>query len=142
MTVQAPNQPAVRKCAATRPARKPKVDPTFAKLKLACEALENEKSLNLRVMDVRGVTLIADYFVIAAGTSSVHLNAIAIGVQEHLRDHGFRGRVEGKGASGWTLLDYGDVIVHVFSSDLRELYDLEHLWADAVASDWPGNGAP
>lgn len=122
---------------------KPRVDPTFAKLQLVCDALTDAKAHALRVLDVRGVTTLADYFVIATGTSSVHINAITEGVQEQLRAHGYRARPEGKGESSWTLLDYGDVIAHVFSEDLRALYDLEHLWGDAVASDWTeSDGAP
>lgn len=114
----------------------PRVDPTFAKLQLVCAALTDAKANALRVLDVRAVTTLADYFVIATGTSSVHINSITEGVREKLREHGYRARPEGKSESSWTLLDYGDVIAHVFSEDLRTLYDLEHLWGDAVASDW------
>lgn len=118
-----------------------RVAEAFQKLKLICNALEDEKAHDIRVLDVREVTMIADYFVICTGTSSVHINAITEGVQERLRDEGFRARPEGKAESSWTLLDYGDVIAHVFSSDLRELYDLEKLWSDAVATNWQPEAA-
>ena len=128
----------------TRPlkvATRPKIAEAFQKLKLTCNALDEEKAHDIRVLDVREVTMIADYFVICTGTSSVHINAITEGVQERLRNEGFRARPEGKAESSWTLLDYGDVIVHVFSSDLRELYDLEKLWSDAVATNWQPEAA-
>lgn len=127
--------------AAARKGATPRMAESFQKLKLICNALDEEKARDIRVLDVRAVTMIADYFVICTGTSSVHINAITEGVQEGLRDEGFRARPEGKPGSSWTLLDYGDVIAHVFSADLRDLYDLERLWCDAVATDWQPEAA-
>ena len=78
----------------------------------------------------------ADYFVIAAGTSNTHVRALADEVEFKLHEAGFEPRqIEGK-ATGWILLDYHDVVVHVFMKDQREYYNLEKLWADAEEVDW------
>lgn len=77
-------------------------------------------------------------FVIATGTSNRHVRTLADEVDERVKDHQERDpiRVEGITESEWVLLDYGDVIVHVFQSVTREFYDLERLWADAPRVDW------
>ena len=84
------------------------------------------------MLDLRGITLIADYFLLCHGTSSVHIRAVADAVVERLAKRGIKPYgVEGYGQVGWTLLDYGDVIVHIFSEERREFYSLERLWGDA-----------
>jgi len=85
------------------------------------------------VLDVADVSSIADYFVIASGTSEPHLRAISDEITEKLReDHGLKPRaVDGTLQAGWLVLDYFDVIVHVMRSDVRQHYDLEGLWGDA-----------
>jgi len=87
-------------------------------------------------LDVRGQTIIADYFVICSGTSTTHIHSIAGHVVDELRAQGFRTRAEGQAASCWIVLDYGDVILHVLNEEMREFYDLERLWADAKISQW------
>ena len=104
------------------------------KLALLCRDLaENRKAENISVLDVRKVSSITDYFVIATGTSEPHLRAISDEITEKLReDHGLKPRaVDGTLQAGWLVLDYFDVIVHVMRSDVRQHYDLEGLWGDA-----------
>lgn len=89
------------------------------------------------MLDLTEVTPIADYFVIATGTSGRQMRALAEEVDRVLREYGSRPvGVEGKDDSQWILHDFGDIVLHVFSPDARKLYDLEHLWADAPRVDW------
>jgi ribosome-associated protein len=84
------------------------------------------------LLDVRGLTLIADYFVICTGSTERQVNAIVESIRTTLKEQGVRSnRVEGSGSSGWMLLDYSDVIVHAMTPAVRELYDLEGLWKEA-----------
>ena len=104
------------------------------KLALECRELaDNRKAEDIAVLDVADVSSIADYFVIASGTSEPHLRAISDEITEKLReDHGLKPRaVDGTLQAGWLVLDYFDVIVHVMRSDVRQHYDLEGLWGDA-----------
>lgn len=84
-------------------------------------------------MDLREVSLIADYFVICTGNSERQLKAIVERVRTNIKqDYGiFPAHVEGDGTSGWTLMDYHDVVLHVFSEDLRHYYSLENVWQEA-----------
>lgn len=115
---------------------KPKISGTFAKVTAICDALDQEKAQDIRIMDVREVTMLADYFIVCTGTSSVHINAVTEGVQERLAENGLKAMREGIPGSSWTVLDYGDVIVHIFSEELREFYTLESLWSDAKTVNW------
>lgn len=104
------------------------------KLALECRELaDNRKAEDIVVLDVAKISSIADYFVIASGTSEPHLRAIADEVTDKLREkHGLRPRiVDGTLQAGWLVLDYFDVIVHVMRADVRQHYDLEGLWGDA-----------
>jgi ribosome-associated protein len=91
------------------------------------------KAEDIVLMDLRESTVIADYFVICTGTSERQLKAVIGRVRDHLKkDYGVLPlHVEGDGRSGWTLLDYNSVVVHVFSEELRHYYDLEGVWQDA-----------
>lgn len=83
------------------------------------------------LLDLRGVASFTDYFVICTGTSDRMLDALAEAVDEKVRQHHQRhGHLEGRASSGWLLLDYGDVIVHLFSPDQRRYYQLESLWSE------------
>ncbi|MCS6859798.1 MAG: ribosome silencing factor [Abditibacteriales bacterium] len=100
-------------------------------------ALDEEKARDVTVLDVRGLTLIADYFVLCTGNSPTHIRAIAEGVQEKLRERfNLRTKPEGVAESEWVVMDYGDVIAHIFSAEVRQFYDLEGLWADARRTSW------
>ena len=104
------------------------------KLALECRELaDNRKAEDIAVLDVADVSSIADYFVIASGTSEPHLRAISDEITEKLREgHGLKPRaVDGTLQAGWLVLDYFDVIVHVMRADVRQHYDLEGLWGDA-----------
>ncbi len=101
------------------------------------EACEDRKAKNVIILDLTGLTLIADYFLVCHGSSDVHIDAITEGIEESLKelDDGEH-RVEGTRGEGWILVDCGDVIAHIFSADDREYYALERLWGDAeVVSD-------
>ena len=104
------------------------------KLALLCRELaDDKKAENITILDVREVSSVTDYFVIASGSSEPHLRAIVDHIADTLRDeHGQRARaVDGTLRAAWVVLDYFDVIVHVMRQDLRERYDLETLWGDA-----------
>ena len=89
------------------------------------------------VLDLTEVTAIVDFFVITTGSSGRQMRAVADEVRRIMRTTGSRPRsVEGQNDANWILLDFGDIVLHVFSPEARKLYDLEHLWADAPRVDW------
>lgn len=97
--------------------------------------LDSKKAIDIKSLEITELTAVADYFVIATGTSGTHIRALSDEVQDALTKQGVEPRnVEGK-STGWILLDYGTVVVHVFTPDQRELYSLEHLWGDAKQVD-------
>ncbi|HPC59138.1 MAG TPA: ribosome silencing factor [Verrucomicrobiota bacterium] len=101
--------------------------------RLCRELADNKKAEDIVILDVRKLSSVTDYFVIASGTSEPHLRAIVDEISDKLRDdHGLRPRaVDGTLHAAWIVLDYFDVIVHIMRQDLRERYDLETLWGDA-----------
>ena len=104
------------------------------KLALLCRDLaENKKAEDIVILDVRELSSVTDYFVIASGTSEPHLRAIVDEVTDKLRDeHDLRPRaVDGTLQTAWLVLDFFDVILHVMRQDVRDRYDLETLWGDA-----------
>ena len=105
--------------------------------KLAAQGADDKKALDIRILDLRKFNFIADYFVIASGTSNVHCGAIADGIEEKLREDGSRVfRREADSESRWTLLDYGDLIAHVFHEEARKYYALDKLWGEAPSEDF------
>jgi ribosome-associated protein len=100
---------------------------------LCRELADNRKAENIVILDVRKVSSVTDYFVIASGTSEPHLRAIVDEITDKLRDdHGVRPRaVDGALHTAWVVLDFFDVLVHVMRQDIRDRYDLETLWGDA-----------
>lgn len=99
--------------------------------KLAIAALEDKKANDVRVIDIAGVSVIADYFVIASGSNTNQVQAMADSVREALGRAGHEPRqVEGYGSANWILMDYNDIIVHIFSDESRTFYDLERVWRD------------
>ncbi len=99
--------------------------------KLAVEALEDRKGEDIKVLDISEVSTLADYFLIAAGTNRNQVQALADSVQEKLGRAGYNTKnVEGYDFANWILLDFGDIIVHVFDSENRLFYDLERIWRD------------
>src|ERR1700690_1863964 len=101
--------------------------------RLCREFADNKKAENIVILDVRKLSSVTDYFVIASGTSEPHLRAIVDEITDRLRDeHGVRPRaMDGTVHGAWVVLDFFDVIVHVMRADVRERYDLESLWGDA-----------
>ena len=100
--------------------------------KFISETLDAKKALNVQILPVGGKTVIADYFVLATGTSSTHVNALADEVEYKVKEEldVIPSHIEGK--TSWILIDYGTVIVHIFTSEAREFYDLEKLWAEGI----------
>lgn len=99
---------------------------------LAAKAADEKHAREIAVLDLRGISLMTDYFVIADAETEVQVRAITSGIQERLRERGIEAaRREGWEDARWVLLDLGDTVVHVFRSEDREYYDLERLWGDA-----------
>ncbi len=104
------------------------------KLAMLCRDLaDNKKAEDLLVMDVKNISSITDYFVIASGSSEPHLRAISEEITETLKEeHGIIPSAQDSNLqTGWVVIDFFDVIVHVMRSDVRKRYDLESLWGDA-----------
>jgi ribosome-associated protein len=95
---------------------------------------DNKKAENIVILDVRKLSSVTDYFIIASGTSEPHLRAIVDEITSQLREeHGVRPlRTDGSIHGAWVVMDFFDVIVHVMRADVRERYDLESLWGDAA----------
>ena len=99
--------------------------------KLAIEALEDKKGEDISIIDISEVSVLADYFVIASGNNRSQVQAMIDNVQEKLGRAGFEAKnIEGYQTGNWILMDYTDVIVHVFDKQNRLFYDLERIWRD------------
>lgn len=102
----------------------------------AVRFLDDKKAENIAILDLRDVANIADYFVIATAANAPHLKALDDGMQRLCKNEQYReSRHAGDGNSGWVIADYDGVMVHVFSFEMRSLYDLEKMWKDAVRVD-------
>lgn len=107
------------------------MDESRLMIKIAHEALMEKKAAEVTVIDITHVSTIADYFVITNGENTPHVQALVENVQEKMYKSGFACKsVEGFKAANWVLLDYGDVIINVFSREDRRFYDLERIWRD------------
>ena len=96
------------------------------------DILADTPASHTRVLDIRGISSLADYFVISSGENERQLRAISRQLADDLAKRSIRpARIEGDPASGWILLDYSDVVVHVFDAELRQFYNLEELWQEA-----------
>ncbi|MDR0267943.1 ribosome silencing factor [Paenibacillus sp.] len=101
-------------------------------LNLAVEAAEDKKAMNVVALDLKGVSLIADYFVICHGNSDTQVQSITTEIRKRVHEAGSEVRgIEGMNSARWVLIDLGDVIVHVFHRDERDYYNIERLWSDA-----------
>ncbi len=97
--------------------------------------LDNKKAIDIDLIETKELTIVSDYFIIANGTSNTHVRALADEVEEEMSKLGVEPEhIEGR-ATGWILLDYGCVLVHVFDPQSREYYNLERLWGDAAKVD-------
>ena len=99
------------------------------------KTLDKKKAVDVKVIRITEFSIVADYFVIASGTSNTHVKSLADDVEFELSELGVKpDHIEGR-ATGWILLDYGSVIVHIFTGESREYYNLERLWSDASTID-------
>lgn len=113
--------------------------PAEQTVKRAARAALDKKAVDLVVLDVRGLSSVTDYFLVCNGRSVTHVRTIAEAIRDDLRAGGVRPlHAEGTAESGWVLLDYGDVLAHVFLEDTRSYYALERLWGDAPSVPVPG----
>ena len=100
-------------------------------VKEAYNALEDKKAEDIKIIHIGEVSVIADYFVIANGSNPSQVSAMVDNVEEKLSKAGYHHKnIEGVQNSSWVLMDYGDVIVHIFGKEDREFYNLEHIWGD------------
>jgi ribosome-associated protein len=105
---------------------------------VAADAIFSKKGMDIVLLDVEGLFVLSDVFVIATGTSRPHVQSLAEHVEERMSEElGLKPlRSEGRAEAEWILLDFGDVIVHLFQAAPREFYGLERLWADAEKVEW------
>lgn len=98
---------------------------------IAVEALEDKKGNDITILDISEISVLADYFIIAGGSNRNQIQAMSDSVEEALGRAGYVPKqIEGYQSAGWVLLDFKDIIIHVFSKEDREFYDLERVWRD------------
>jgi ribosome-associated protein len=103
----------------------------------AARAADDKKANDIRILNMRETLGVTDYFVVASGNTDRQVHRIQDAVEERLRGHGVRpARREGERYGRWILLDYLDIVVHVFREEERSFYDLERLWKDVEFVDW------
>lgn len=101
----------------------------------AVQILDKKKGMDIKALEITEISSVADYFLLVTGTSSTHIRALADEVDEELSKLGVQpDHIEGK-STGWILLDYKSVVVHIFTQSERELFNLEKLWGDAKEAD-------
>ncbi len=101
-----------------------------AMAQFAAEVLDNKKGMDVTLLEVSDQTILADYFLLATGTANTHVRALADEVEFKLREefNAEPNHIEGASGNAWTLMDYGSVIIHIFTAQAREFYKLERLW--------------
>ena len=100
-------------------------------VRIACKALDDKKAKDIKIIDIHEVSVIADYFVIASGSNQNQVQAMVDNVQEELFKAGYEMKqMEGYREGNWILLDFGDIIIHIFDKENRLFYDLERIWKD------------
>ena len=105
-------------------------------LKKIVKTLDTKKAEDIEVIGIKDLTIIADYFVIATGTNTTHTKSLADEVEFQLKEAGITPtRTEGYNGSNWILLDYSDIVVHIFYKETRDYYSLERLWSDGEKVD-------
>lgn len=101
--------------------------------KLACDALDDKKALEIKVINIEKVSTLADYFIIASGTNHNQVQAMADNVDETLGRAGYEPKqIEGYQNANWILMDYRDIVIHIFDEENRLFYDLERIWRDGT----------
>lgn len=105
-------------------------------VELLVKALDSKRAREIQVLDLSDISDVGDYFILATGTSSVAVKALADVAEEKAREAGISPHhIEGYQSAAWILQDYGDVLLHIFNVESRAFYSLEHLWADAKQVD-------
>ena len=105
--------------------------------KKAAHLLDEKKGERVNVIEIQEISSLADYFVLATGTSNTHVRALADELDERMKAEGMPpARMEGYRSNSWILLDWGNVVVHIFTQEGRDFYDLDRLWADGNKIDW------
>ena len=100
------------------------------------EVLNSKKAIDIRVIDIRDITVVADYFIIASANNPLQMIALQDAVDEVMVRNGIQSKqIEGNKNSTWILMDYEDIIVHIFSAEDRLFYDLERIWQDGIPID-------
>ena len=108
-------------------------------VKMICRVANDKKAENVVALDVRGISSFADYFVIMSGTSTRHVSGLAGAIDKEIASKRMMaGNTEGLRDGQWVLLDFDDIIIHIFHSETRQYYDLEGLWHDAPRIDLKG----
>ncbi len=131
-----------RKMQQAEASRERKIDPIDLAVALAA-VLDRKKADHIEVLDLRSITILADYFVLASGFARIQIQALCDAALEEGRLIKKKCRsVEGYEDSGWILMDYGDVIVHLLTEESRDYYRLERLWGDAPRVDWQTSPLP
>lgn len=101
--------------------------------RLACDALEDKKAIDIKVIDIEKITTLADYFIITSGSNRNQVQAMADNVEEFLGKAGYElKQIEGYQNANWILMDYGDIVLHIFDEENRLFYDLERIWRDGT----------
>ena len=109
------------------------MDQALDMAKIAYEALDEKKGEAIKVIDISQISVVADYFIITNGTSDSQVKALVENVQEKLARAGYHPKqTEGNRSGTWVLMDYGDIIVHVFDKENRSFYNLERIWSDGT----------
>ena len=107
------------------------MEQTKKMVKIAYQALDEKKGEDIKIINLEGISVLADYFIIANGTNSSQVQALVDNVEEELHKAGYSLKQrEGYSNGNWVLLDFGDVIVHIFDRENRLFYDLERIWRD------------
>lgn len=107
---------------------------------IAHRAADDKKATDIRVLDISNISIICDYFLICTGRSSTQVQAVAEHIEEKLQEAGVKPmRIEGFREGSWILLDYGDVVIHIFQEMERDFYNLERLWGDAQVVEMTAN---
>lgn len=113
---------------------------SLERARLCARVCEQFKGQNIVVLDVAKITPLFDYFIITTASNQRQAHAIAEEIRVLMKqDHAHRRNIEGKDSS-WILGDYGDIVLHIFNEESRELYDLERLWGDAPQVEWQSSG--
>lgn len=98
--------------------------------------LDEKKAEDIRVIEIGDLTIIADYFIIVNGISTTHTKALADELEFKLKENGIEPRqIQGNNGGGWIVMDFSDIVVHIFYKEMREFYNLERLWSDGTEVD-------